>query len=286
MNKFKFKFDQPLRCCNLCKSSDIHHFMTDYKGISIGKCANCGILFMNPQYTDDDLEEFYRYQHKRAIKHHRYGYLKRPKEIIHEYNIKQIESYVSVGHFLSIGCGEGIDLEVARKRGWSVEGYEVNKYFIEKLSKHSHFKIRNGDFCQISYDHCHYDCVYLNHVLEHTKNPGEYLEKINTILKRKGVLYIACPNTDSFSNRLKKFLEKIKLRKKVGKYYDTDKHLFYFNPFNLKNVLEKYYSFEVLSIGNDINIKMHQRKAKVSFLDHFPYRSSFRLIAQKIAKAP
>jgi SAM-dependent methyltransferase len=237
---------------------------------------------MNPQYTDNHLEEFYNHQHERAIKHHRYGYSKGLKEIVHEFNIKQIESYVSVGHFLSVGCGEGLDLKVAQKRGWIVEGYEVNKFFIEKISKQLNAKVRNGDFCKISYDNCHYDCVYLNHVLEHTKNPAEYLRKIYDILKRQGILYIACPNIDSLSNRIKTFLERIKVRKKIGRYYDTDKHLFYFNPFKLRNVLETYYSFKVISLGNDIKARIRNKDVKVSFIDHYPYKSSFRLIAKKI----
>jgi len=281
MNDCQCDFDRPLDSCNLCNSKHIYHATTDYKGIDIYKCSNCGVLFMNPQYTNNYLEVFYNNQHTKTGKHHRYGYSKRPQELIHEFNLKQIESYVNVGYFLSVGCGDGIDLKVAKKRGWIAEGYEVNTVLINKLSKQLNVKIRTGDFCRMSYENCRYDCVYLNHVLEHTKNPQEYLKKIHSILKGRGVLYTACPNIGSLSNRIKTLLERIKVRKRVGRYYGTNKHLFYFTPYTLKHVLEEYYSFEVIYISNDIRPKVYDNNVNIPFLHHYPYKSSFRLIARK-----
>lgn len=65
MNKCKvledpqLDFDSPLLACPLCGSRKIVRFLTDFKGIAIFKCGSCSLQFMNPQYTDAALTQYY-----------------------------------------------------------------------------------------------------------------------------------------------------------------------------------------------------------------------------------
>ena len=52
-------FDPPLEACPLCASKDIAEYDRDYRGARIARCGACGVRFMNPQYTDAYLAEYY-----------------------------------------------------------------------------------------------------------------------------------------------------------------------------------------------------------------------------------
>ena len=239
---------------------------------------------MNPQYTESYLNEFYSTYQELDGLNIRYGDKIRPRELIHGYNLEQIEKYSKREKFLSVGCGNGLDIKVAKERGWIAEGYEVDENHARELSDRLETQIHSGDFSKMNGNE-EYSCIYMNHVLEHPKRPGEYLSTVRRLLKPDGIMYIACPNIDSVSNRIKNMLEGLGLRKEIGKHYDTWHHLFYYSPTKLKKLLEKHYGFEVLYYGNDKKGTRDTTEVIHSFLDDWPYKSSFRLIARKIKKA-
>jgi 2-polyprenyl-3-methyl-5-hydroxy-6-metoxy-1,4-benzoquinol methylase len=283
------EFDPPLKSCVFCRSEKIRLHRRDFRGVTIFKCSTCRVQFMNPQYTDQYLNGFYGVYQESDDEHHRYGSSMLPRKLVHHFNLCDIEHYVGKGSFLSVGCGNGLDLEAAKERDWSsVEGHDVDAGSVEKLSRKLKVKVRSGDFARLEYADEQYDCVYLNHVLEHLKNPNQYLEKIYKVMKPKGVLYLACPNLRSLSIAVKTVLEKLKLKRRVGKHYGTWQHLFYYDPFVLKGILEQYYGFRVLSMGNDFKTKPDQtilpelRIGKQP--SRYPYKSSFRMLAQKASQ--
>lgn len=274
------EFDQPLSNCQLCNSTNIRQSKTDYRGIKIAVCKDCSIEFMNPQYTDGYLSTFYSQYQREDSNHHRYGDKTKPRELIHDYNIQQIEKHVTPGNFLSVGCGNGLDVKMAMQRGWHAEGYEVGQEYPEELASQLNAVIYTGDFVDIVPGK-KYSCIYLNHVLEHPKNPGAYLNKIKDLLEPGGILYIACPNIDSLANGVKTVFENIGLKKSKGKHYDTWHHLFYYSPKKLSKLLSTVYGFEVLYAGNDKKATKTTTSISHSFHDDYPYKSSFRMIVRK-----
>ncbi|WPP52545.1 class I SAM-dependent methyltransferase [Catalinimonas niigatensis] len=240
---------------------------------------------MNPQYTDQFLTDFYSSYQEGDKNHHRYGEAEELRIDLHTMNIIDIEKFVNTGSFLSVGCGGAHDLSAAQARGWEVEGFEVDEAFSRQLSQRLGIPIRSGNFSDLDYPQNHYDCVYLNHVIEHPKNPSTYLRKSYDLLKKGGVMYIACPNIAALSVKLKKVLETLHLKKKKGSYYDSWQHLFYYSPAVMKNLLESEYGFKVLLMGNDRKYKAGQSSFSKNMVNAqaygFPYKSSFRLIAKK-----
>ena len=273
-------FDAPLTNCPVCFSDRISWHKTDYKGIRIYKCRDCRIEFMNPQYTDEYLSEFYTKYLGNDDKHHYYKDNITARSLIHNVNLKEIEHYIKPGRFLSIGTGNGLDLSEARKLGWQAEGYDVDTASVKLISDNLGFEVKSGKFAGIEYPEKYFDCVYVNHVLEHPKNPGEYIHKFKKIIKPGGLLFIACPNIKSFSSLIKNFLEFTGIRKSRAKHYDTWQHLIYYSPQKLKRVLEKKYDFNVVKYGNCVEINMKNKKPSTGMLP-FAYKSTFRLIAIK-----
>jgi len=274
------EFDSLLGQCVTCASSNIKYLLTDFQGINIYQCKHCRVHFMNPQYTDKYLAALYNTYQQSDFQHHRYGSNTNPRYAKHSDNFELIGKNSKKGKLLSVGSGNGIDLLVAKRLGWQADGYEVDSAFSQMLSEKTDTTIFTGDFQQLVFDKP-YDCIYLNHVIEHPKNPRAYLIKINRSLRDNGLLYLATPNIESMSIKVKRLLETLRLRRKKGSYYDTWQHLTYFNPKQLCQLLEQHFGFRVIHLSTD-NKKIKDGKVIHSAFDRFTFKSSFRILAKKV----
>lgn len=235
------KYDSILDTCRICKSNDVYSYHYDYLENQFYKCNSCGVQFMNPQYTDEYLNNYYS------------GYtVDGSKELNdaltygHKFYMSLIERFISNGDMLDFGSGNGILADVAKNNGWNVEGYDVDCDSTSKVSKKLDIPIYCGDITSAPWKKDKYDLITMHQVLEHLKEPNKMLEYLISKLKRNGLIFIAVPNIKSLSSRIKFRLEKAGLRKeRIGKYYDSDHHLFYFTPRVLEDVLVNH-GFEIL----------------------------------------
>ncbi len=277
----KLIYEAPLNNCLFCKSKNIKLWDIDFTKKTIYKCSNCGIRFLNPQYSDEYLQNYYEHYIGVEIDESR-------KKQLYEGNnfyLSIIEKYCPIGRFFSIGCGDSIELKVAEERGWQVEGYDVDPKTVKKLSEKLKIKIFSGDFLKLDLPSNYFDCVYFNQVLEHLKNPQDYLKIVERILKPNGLIFIASPNVNSVSNYFKTVLGKLGLKKrKRGRHYSTGHHIIYYTPQTLKNILENYFNFEVVLIRNGYKVRRNQSKlesdVKKNITDIFPWASTFLIIAK------
>lgn len=125
----------------------------------------------------------------------------------------------------------------------------------------------------------------MHQVLEHLKAPKDMLNQLLSKLKKEGVIFIAVPNIGSFSAKLKFFLESIGLRKKrIGRYYDTDHHLFYYTPKVLKKLLTDM-GLDVLHVTGCHKVRPGQSKI-ICFIKKYTWEklllgSVFLVVAKK-----
>ena len=278
-----FEFDKKINKCISCGGSNIQDYMKDFREINVSKCGNCGFQFMNPQYSDQYLLKYYstytdgedfNYWHEALL----YG---------HGFYLSLIENYISQGKLLDIGCGNGHLLEAAIKRGWLVNGYDVDKNSTEIVANRLGIEVLSGDFFE-KYSQLDnvYDLVTMHQVLEHLKNPGAYLNKVHDLIKDGGYIFIAVPNIKSLSNKAKFFLERIRIKKRdIGKYYDTSHHVLYFDPTTLTSLLHKH-GFKVVYKRNGHKTRPNQSKIKRFFMRNFTdylfAKSTFLVVAKKI----
>jgi SAM-dependent methyltransferase len=280
-------FDPPLRSCRLCGATEIRPYDVDYRGVHIDRCERCGVKFMNPQYTDAYLERVYaRYNdpaqdQTMTIPAGRVALMPAKREG----NFDLIERFTSVGRFLSIGSGSGDELRTAMARGWSVEGFDVDPVTTEQLAKRLGVPVYSGDLTTVNLPTAAYDCVYMDQVLEHPKEPAPYLRLSHRVLKPAGVLYIGVPNIDSIAASWKTFLGKRNLKPLRGRHYDSWHHLFYYAPRTLRRILENHFDFEVLRVEGDpfpiaddraMSRLGNALRRRFAFLD-----SSFRIVARR-----
>jgi 2-polyprenyl-3-methyl-5-hydroxy-6-metoxy-1,4-benzoquinol methylase len=236
---------------------------------------------MNPQYSDDYLEKYY----SDYLVNEDQSYWDEALFYGHNYYLSLVERYCPKGEMLDIGCGNGHLLKAASSRGWIVSGYDVDKKSTSDVAKRLGIDVQSGDFFSIDYADEKFDLVTMHQVLEHVKQPRKYMSKIHSIVKPGGCVFIAVPNIKSASNKLKFFLERLGLRKKnIGKYYDTNHHLLYFEPKTLKGLVEEY-GFKIVFQRNGHYTRPNQSKFKRFIMRHFTEalfaKSTFLVIAIK-----
>ena len=116
-------FDAPLVSCPLCGQGELEDYMTDAAGVRISSCVSCELRFMNPQYTDASLEAFYASY--RIAAHLPLGEFEPLRHERKRRNMEQVRRQASPGRFLAVGCGDGLELVLAREMGFAVTGLEV-----------------------------------------------------------------------------------------------------------------------------------------------------------------
>ncbi|MDT8453121.1 MAG: class I SAM-dependent methyltransferase [Gammaproteobacteria bacterium] len=276
----EYEFDEKIKKCIICNSDDIKDYLKDFRGINISRCGLCGFQFMNPQYTDNYLTEYY----SQYTNDENFDYWNNALLYGHNFYLSLIEKHVKPGKILDIGCGNGHLLEAAMQRGWVAHGYDVDKVSTQKVGNRLGISTEYGNFFSMRADQ-KYDLITMHQVLEHLKDPNKYLERIHSVLNDDGCLFVAVPNIDSFSSRLKRFMEKIGMRKRnIGKYYDTNHHVLYFNTKTLKRLLESH-GFRIVYQRNCHSTKPGQSRLKRFIMrnitDHLFSKSAFLVIAKK-----
>lgn len=284
----KMTFDPEKNKCTVCESIDIHQDFIDCRGVSIWKCAGCSFQFMNPQYTDKHLTEYY----SSYTQAEDFGYWNEALKYGHNFYISLIEQAIlkdsgrrDTGALLDIGCGNGHLMEAAQKRRWQVTGYDVDSKSNRDIENRLNTKVYDGDFLKIDWAK-KFDLVTMHQVLEHLKEPGAYLDSIHKMLTAQGYLFVAVPNIKSLSNSLKYFLEKVGLRSQSrGKYFDSSHHLLYFNHKTLRKLLAKH-GFEVIYTRNCHSSRPNQPEFKRwlmrNITDHLSRKSTFLVLAKKM----
>lgn len=235
------------------------------------ECQNCKLIFQYPILNSKVLAESYNNQYYSYTEFNPSFFSKLRTSII-EFNIgkalpKSIISKILVcllhkrfsnllpefyggpdSTFMDVGCGNGENLKILKRFGWNVYGTEISNDVVNRLNSEG-YKVWDGGIFEVpTTENNKIDALRLWHVLEHLENPLEGLRKCHSLMSKRGQLFGAVPNSDSFNRWLFR-------HNWIG--YDAPRHTHVFNPQNLKKLLLK-------SGFNDIKI---QYRTSNSFLD-------------------
>ena len=238
---------------------------------------------MNPQYTDRWLDEFYsRYVPASSHSHER-SWRARPevRRRGKQRAFGDIAQFVPVGRILMVGCGDGLELSIAKELGWQVVGHDVDAATVARVAGQCGVPVHCGPFPELGEADGSFDAVFMDQVIEHPKNPGEFLVKAFRLLRPGGVLYLGQPNIGSMSNRWKTLVGRLGLRpRRRGRHYASQHHITYYSPRVLARHLERSLGFEVLAVRGS------PKPAKTSWFAWLPrmvpwFDSSFVVIARR-----
>lgn len=241
------EYDPPLNRCPACESAETRHDDHDFRGHHIWLCARCGTWFMNPPYSDRHLRNYYAGYITRETPE-RVAWRRRQKEA----RFRILARFCPSGKCLCVGCGDGLELDVARKWGYKVEGCDVDPATTQRVGESLGVPVHAGFLPDLNLPEGDYACIYMDQVLEHLKTPRHYLRTARRLLRPGGILYIGLPNLGSISCVVKTRLGKMGLKKATrGRHYGTRHHLLGFAPGPFRKLLSDVYDFEVLRVMGD-----------------------------------
>ncbi len=222
----------PAKTCHVCGGARFYYLFSasDYRVV---RCDDCGLMFLNPQPSDDELARIYNADYFLGSNTDKNTQAVREiKQATARLYLSEISRYRSAdsGHLLEIGCGDGDFLVAAQAAGWRVTGVEYSATACEKARQ----CLKNGEvFCgelhSVRLEPEQFDLCVISDVIGNVRSPMVFLREIHRLLKPGGALFIATPSIGSWSARL--------MRQKWMEF--KAEHLTYFDPQTLQTALFK-----------------------------------------------
>ena len=107
--------------------------------------------------------------------------------------LDRFERYRHTGRLIDVGCGAGHFLQRAALRGWEVHGTEFGQRPVA-VCRARGISIIEGPLDVANYRPDHFDVICSLEVIEHLVHPVAELQRMHTILRPGGLVYITTPN--------------------------------------------------------------------------------------------
>ena len=217
--------------CEVCRSSNYSEIGT-IKNIwqsdkKVYQCCNCGLYFIDLP-TDEEIYALYKNEYHNNIKNKLFETAKskmRYARSLSQFNF--IKKHIDFHNkkVCEIGAFDGLLLNIFKKNGCDVYGYELNDN-ARLYAKNKYDIDLKPNFLESEEK---YDIIMLSQVIEHFKNPFDVLIKIKNMLKDNGYLYIEVPNSPNKNQCSYDILMR----------YLSTEHIVNFNIENLKMFVKK-----------------------------------------------
>ena len=199
-------------------------------------CQRCGLLFLNPRPTREEMGRYYPYSQYKdeftpAIEDEPSVVTRLNRRYHMERICRAVERVKQEGQLLDVGCATGNFLDRMRRRGnWRVWGVEVNAEAARYAQDRFGLDVFGGELGAAGYPAHSFDIVTLWNVIEHLHSPIDTLREVAQLLKDDGVLILSVPNVRSLDARI--FGDRW-----IG--LDPPRHLYAFSPQTLNQLLSK-----------------------------------------------
>ncbi len=216
--------------CPLCASSRLRYAFS-HEGYRLVRCADCALLFSNPQPSDTELSAIYSADYFLGAESDagRASTREMKRATARQY-LSEIHRYAGEagGRLLEIGCGDGDFLVEAEAAGYHVTGVEYAPAACEQArARLQRGEIVCGELEKAALEGAQFDLCVLSDVIEHVRDPLAFLREIHRLLKPGGGIFIATPSLASWSAKL--------LRQNWMEF--KPEHLTYFEPKTLETAL-------------------------------------------------
>ena len=150
-----------------------------------------------------------------------------------------LERFRPPGTLLDIGCGTGLFLAVARRRGWAPFGIDECAEATRHARERFGLAVQTGDFARFSADGRSFDAITMWDIIEHARDPVALLAAVRRCVAPGGVVGVSTPNQRSILDVVAGALYRLTSGRFTGpleRFY-VDQHFLYFTPLTLERVL-------------------------------------------------
>jgi SAM-dependent methyltransferase len=217
--------------CPNCGGAD-HVRLFEKQGFTFVRCAECRLVFVNPQVREDVVQDEYRTAETNdlwldVLTSERQLELDRAKfgEVL-----DLLEPFRGEGRLLDVGCSIGLFLDLARERDWSGIGLELAPRALAHARERYGLEVLDVPLEEAGFEPESFDAVGLLSVLEHTNEPLRLLGDVARVLRPGGAVYVVVPNVESLACRV--------LHERA-RTFDGRNHLVYFSPATLTDLFDR-----------------------------------------------
>lgn len=227
--------------CPVCNHKEFRPFLQcqDYtvsrETFQLNQCQHCLFIITSPRPDSNDIGSYYisddyiSHTNQAASLIDRIYLLARKYTL--NWKLKLINQYALNApgkSLLDYGCGTGAFINHCRNHGWKTTGVEPSASAREMASAHSSDDTVHANLTEIT--ESHFDAITLWHVLEHVQDLDQTLQKLRSLLKENGTMFIAVPNHMSWDGNL---------YKDFWAGYDVPRHLWHFSQSTMNLLLQK-----------------------------------------------
>jgi len=197
--------------CLVCSSPHLRRMPFGYRfrgrWLQGTACNDCGIVFITPQPTAEEITEMYGKEYFEAdfrCGHAGSYFVDSDRQSTIDTRLLQaIKNLKPGGKFLEIGCAGGAFLNAARSCGYDVRGVELSEELALFARQTYGLDVAAGALTQSTFPEGFFDVVFMGDVIEHLPDPRKTLGTIHRLTAPGGLLVILCPSqTNTLFSRL------------------------------------------------------------------------------------
>jgi len=234
--------------CPMCASPDaeLRYRLTRFEVLG---CRGCALVYLWPQPSPEKIREMFSTLYttgEGSLPELRdyFGFCyedvpSNPLVQLYESWLDALERVREPGRLLDVGCGTGLFLAVARRRGWQPFGIDDCAEATRHAREHFGLDVWDGEFAGFASGSRRFDAITGWDIIEHSRSPVELLQTMARCLAPGGVVGLSTPNQHSILDVLAGALyrwSRGRIQSPLEKFY-IEQHFLYFTEITLAQAL-------------------------------------------------
>jgi SAM-dependent methyltransferase len=160
---------------------------------------------------------------------------------VYERWLAELERHREPGRMLDVGCGTGLFLAVARRRGWEPHGIDACAEATRHAREHFGLEVWEGEFRDLAAAGRRFDAITAWDVIEHSREPVALLRAARGCLAPGGIVGLSTPNQRSILDLVAGAIYRLtggRVTAPLAKFY-IEQHFLYYTPATLADSLAR-----------------------------------------------
>jgi 2-polyprenyl-3-methyl-5-hydroxy-6-metoxy-1,4-benzoquinol methylase len=196
----------PQSSCPVCssRSASLRYRITRFR---ILDCLDCGLVYLWPPPEPAEIRAMFTRLYTTGEgsvpelrSYYGFCYDDEPgNPLVQSYErwLDELERHRAPGRLLDVGCGTGLFLAVARRRGWEPFGIDDCEQATWHAREHFGLEVWTGEFGDLVAAGRRFDAITGWDIIEHSREPVELLRAAGRHLEPGGLIALSTPNQRS-----------------------------------------------------------------------------------------